>query len=89
MGLNMTGSDPERKPGDGIRSLKTSNLFRNVNFELYARPNKYMMTFGICAFTFCIGYMVYMKENMRKERAYTVLNDNDELVLTKKKSRWE
>ena len=34
----MTGKDPERRPGDGIRSMKTSNVFRNVNFELYARP---------------------------------------------------
>jgi hypothetical protein len=32
------GNEPEKKPGDGIRSLKTSNIFRNVNFELYARP---------------------------------------------------
>lgn len=27
----------DTKPGDGIKSLKTSNIFRIVNFELYAR----------------------------------------------------
>lgn len=26
------------KPGDGIRSLKTSSFFRALNFELYATP---------------------------------------------------
>ena len=79
----------ENQAGEGIRSLKTSGVFRAVNFELYARPNKHMMTFGICAFTFCVGYMIYMKESWRKEKVYTVINDKDELVMTKKKSRWD
>jgi len=30
--------NPTHAPGDGIRSLKTSGVFRAVNFELYARP---------------------------------------------------
>lgn len=25
-------------PGEGIRSLQTSSIFRAVNFELYAKP---------------------------------------------------
>lgn len=25
-------------PGDGIRSMKSTTLFRTVNFELYAKP---------------------------------------------------
>lgn len=28
----------EAKPGDGIRSLQSTTLFRVVNFELYAKP---------------------------------------------------
>lgn len=28
----------ESSPGDGIRSLPTSRLFRVVNFELYTKP---------------------------------------------------
>jgi hypothetical protein len=27
-----------QKPGEGLRSLKTSSVFRTLNFELYARP---------------------------------------------------
>ena len=26
------------QPGEGIRSMKTSSVFRAVNFELYAKP---------------------------------------------------
>ena len=29
---------PASEPGEGIRSLKTSGVFRAVNFELYAKP---------------------------------------------------
>lgn len=28
----------KHQPGDGIRSMKTSRVFRVVNFELYAKP---------------------------------------------------
>lgn len=28
----------EAKPGDGIRSLQTSRVFRIANFELYTKP---------------------------------------------------
>lgn len=28
-------------PGDGIRSLKTSRIFKAANFELYVKPVKY------------------------------------------------
>ena len=46
-----------------------------------------MMTFGACSFVFCIGYLIYMKETWKKEKVVTVINENDELVLAKKKSR--
>lgn len=28
----------KHQPGEGIRSMKTTSLFRAVNFELYAKP---------------------------------------------------
>ena len=37
--------------GEGIRSLKTSGVFRTLNFELYAKPNKWIMGFGVIAIT--------------------------------------
>lgn len=30
--------EPQQAPGEGIRSLKTTGVFRAVNFELYAKP---------------------------------------------------
>jgi len=32
---------PSASPGDGIRTLRTSGVFRAVNFELYAKPVRY------------------------------------------------
>lgn len=34
----MTNQKNEPAPGDGIRSLKSTGIFRAVNFELYAKP---------------------------------------------------
>lgn len=35
---DSTQKPPEHKPGDGIRSMRSTTLFRAVNFELYAKP---------------------------------------------------
>ena len=45
------GAASEAPAGDGIRSMETTGVFRAVNFELYARPNKWVMGFGIIAIT--------------------------------------
>lgn len=37
----------EAAPGDGIRSMKTTNVFRVVNFELYAKPVSSMTIMGV------------------------------------------
>lgn len=29
---------PANAPGDGIRSMRSTNVFRAINFELYAKP---------------------------------------------------
>jgi hypothetical protein len=42
--------DKEVKPGDGIRSMKTSNVFRVVNFELYSTPVRLASFFFVSAF---------------------------------------
>jgi len=81
-----TPSDPA---GEGIRSLKTSGVFRAVNFELYARPNKWIMGFGMIAITGCIGYLAWMKNQHRSQGLYTAMDDQDQLYLTKRKSKWD
>ena len=33
------------EPGEGIRSMKSTTAFRAINFELYAKPSKYAISF--------------------------------------------
>ena len=53
--------------GEGIRSLETSGVFRTLNFELYTRPNKWVMAFGLTAITGCLGYLAWMKAQHRDQ----------------------
>lgn len=32
----------QHQPGEGIRSMKSTTLFRAVNFELYAKPVRHL-----------------------------------------------
>lgn len=50
----MSGKDTSAKaqntsrvaePGDGIRQVKTTNVFRLINFELYTRPVSFILNF--------------------------------------------
>ena len=52
MSDNLKKAEPPKPvTGDGIRSLETSGVFRTLNFELYAKPNKFVMAFGLVAIT--------------------------------------
>lgn len=37
-GIGEKVDPPKAQPGDGIRSLRSTSLFRVVNYELYAKP---------------------------------------------------
>ncbi|XP_054168751.1 small integral membrane protein 8-like [Oppia nitens] len=77
------------KPGDGIRSLDSSSIFRVANFELFVKPNKYVMGAGICAVTLCIGYFVYINHQIRSNPStYVALNEDNTQVIRDKKSKW-
>ncbi|KAE8737419.1 hypothetical protein FOCC_FOCC017114 [Frankliniella occidentalis] len=79
----------EPAPGDGIRSLKTSNVFRVVNFELYAKPNRIIMTIGLCAMAGSLAYIAYMRHKYEGMGYYVAVSDNGEESFVKKKSRWD
>jgi len=79
----------QQQPGEGIRNLQTSNVFRTLNFELYTKPNKVVMALGITAFAGCVGYIAYMNHQWKEAKVVTALNDKDELILVKKKSQWD
>ena len=66
----------------------TTDRFPKKNPALFLQ-NKFIMTVGVLTFSGCVLYIAYMKHQMRNEKTYTALNDNDELVLRKKQSRWD
>ncbi|VVC92493.1 unnamed protein product [Leptidea sinapis] len=77
------------KPGDGIRSMRTSTAFRVVNFELYAKPNIVIMTIGLTCFGIAVGYMAYMRQKYESMGYYTAIDKDGKEIFEKKKSKWE
>ncbi|KAF7287156.1 small integral membrane protein 8 [Rhynchophorus ferrugineus] len=82
-------TNKEVKPGDGIRSLRTSNLFRAVNFELYAKPNMVIMGLGLTALAGCLGYIAYMRHKYESLGYYGALKEDGSEEFLKKKSKWD
>jgi len=84
----MNKNTRETTPGDGLRSLRSTTLFRAVNFELYAKPNKAIMILGIAAMLGCSGYIFYMNSNHKRDDYHTMVKSDDTLVVVKKASKW-
>jgi len=84
----MSGS-PKAKPGDGIRDIKSTNLFRLVNFELYAKPNMYVMGFGLVGIGLSTLYLAYLKATTVNADTYVAVNDDGTRSLIKRRSNWE
>ncbi|CAG9865270.1 unnamed protein product [Phyllotreta striolata] len=76
-------------PGDGLRSLRTTSLFRAVNFELYAKPNIAIMAVGLVALAGCAGYIAYMRSKYEGLGYYGALKDDGSEHFEKKKSKWD
>lgn len=76
-------------PGSGLRSVRTTSLFRAVNFELYARPNKGVMGFGIVALTFCVGYIAYLHAQKENRELYEAYKEDGTTQMQTKISKWD
>jgi len=76
-------------PSDGLRSIKTTGVFRALNFELYAKPNKFIMGFGLIAITSCLGYLAYMKTQYEAMGYYVAIQEDGTEQWNTKKSRWD
>eukprot|EP00057_Strongylocentrotus_purpuratus_P029111 XP_011683585.1 PREDICTED: small integral membrane protein 8 isoform X2 [Strongylocentrotus purpuratus] len=78
--------------GEGIRSIKSTSLFRAVNFELYAKPNKFIMGFGLAALTGCVAYIAYInaqKENQKDSDMYEQFRLDGTTIMRPKSSKWD
>lgn len=84
----MANDKPEIKPGDGIRSLRSTTLFRAVNFELYARPNLVIMGMGLTIFAGCLGYLAYMRTKYESMGYYAAIGEDGKEEYVKRKSKW-
>ncbi|KAF4533240.1 hypothetical protein B566_EDAN005155 [Ephemera danica] len=82
---NMSKEEPKGQatgaaPGEGLRSLRTTTLFRLTNFELYAKPNVVIMGLGILGLSISVGYMMYMRSQYEKMGLYTAVDDSGQQV---------
>ncbi|XP_011301392.1 small integral membrane protein 8 [Fopius arisanus] len=80
--------NPGAAPGDGIRSLRSTMLFRAVNYELYVKPNIVIMALGLAAIVGCSGYIFYMRSKYEDMGYYTALETDGKETFKKKESKW-
>ncbi|XP_037041210.1 small integral membrane protein 8 [Bradysia coprophila] len=82
---------PEHKyqPGEGIRSMRTTGVFRVVNYELYAKPNIVIMTLGLIGFGSVLAYIGYMRSKYESQGYYAALQEDGTEVFAKRRSKWE
>ncbi|XP_014203601.1 small integral membrane protein 8 [Copidosoma floridanum] len=82
-------SNKKYEPGDGIRSLKSSPMFRAINYELYVKPNNVVMAMGLIAISGCIGYIIYMRSKYKSMGYYTAVESDGSETFKKKTSKWD
>ncbi|BFZ01525.1 hypothetical protein BsWGS_04564 [Bradybaena similaris] len=95
----VTDSGPRQQPNTtaakshptttGWATMGSTTAFRAINFELFMKPNKYVMAVGVLAFTGCLSYIVYMNvtDDKRKD-SYVTLDEDGGLTVRQKTSRW-
>ncbi|XP_056150980.1 small integral membrane protein 8 [Lampris incognitus] len=74
----------------GLRGAQTTTLFRAVNPELFIKPNKPVMAFGLVTITLCVGYLGYLhaiKEN--DQQLYEAVDSDGERYMRRKTSKWD
>ncbi|CAH1971635.1 unnamed protein product [Acanthoscelides obtectus] len=76
-------------PGDGLRSIRTTTLFRTINFELYSKPNAVIMGLGLIAIAGCAGYIAYMRSKYEELGYYAAVKPDGTEEFMKKKSKWD
>ncbi|XP_026764475.1 small integral membrane protein 8 [Galleria mellonella] len=77
------------KPGDGLRSLRSTTAFRVINFELYAKPNIVIMGIGLTCFGIALGYIAYMRSKYESMGYYAAVDKDGKEIFEKRKSKWD
>jgi ATP-binding cassette subfamily C (CFTR/MRP) protein 4 len=72
------------------RLPRNTTLFKALNFELFVKPNKVVMTAGLVTLTCCVIYIAYINATAENRRdTYMALNERGELEKKHRTSRWE
>ena len=75
----------------GWATMRSTSAFRAINFELFVRPNKYVMAVRIGAFGACISYIAYMNltNDNKNKPTYVSYDEEGTLTTRPKKSIWD
>lgn len=90
-GSDKTEATKERRfRTPGLRGAQTTTLFRAVNPELFIKPNKPVMAFGLVTISLCVAYLGYLhatKEN--DQQLYEAVDSEGERYMRRKTSKWD
>ncbi|XP_041951352.1 small integral membrane protein 8 [Alosa pseudoharengus] len=88
-----TGKATSKESGfrtPGFKGVRTTNVFRAVNPELFIKPNKPVMAFGLVTISMCVAYLGYLhatKEN--DQQLYEAIDSEGERYMRRKTSKWD
>uniref|UniRef100_A0A8C3BXC0 Small integral membrane protein 8 n=1 Tax=Cairina moschata TaxID=8855 RepID=A0A8C3BXC0_CAIMO len=86
--LNENEKPKGRNPG--LRGVQTTMLFRAVNPELFIKPNKPVMAFGLVAITLCVAYLGYLHATAEnKKELYEAVDSEGSRYMRRKTSKWD
>ncbi|KAJ8389339.1 hypothetical protein AAFF_G00120470 [Aldrovandia affinis] len=74
----------------GLRGARTTTLFRAINPELFIKPNKPVMAFGLVTISLCVAYLGYLhavKDN--DQQLYEAIDSEGEKYMRRKTSKWD
>ncbi|KAH9528290.1 Small integral membrane protein 8 [Dermatophagoides farinae] len=88
-------ADPQsNRPNTNNRFRPDSTaFFRAANFELFVKPNKYVMSIGVISFSLCIFYFYQWNRQVRQQSittsTYVAINEDNTETIRSRKSRWD
>ncbi|XP_038617185.1 small integral membrane protein 8 isoform X2 [Tachyglossus aculeatus] len=74
----------------GLRGARTTTLFRAVNPELFIKPNKPVMAFGLITLTLCVAYIGYLHATQEnKKELYEAVDSEGARYMRRRTSKWD
>uniref|UniRef100_A0A8C8RMK0 Small integral membrane protein 8 n=1 Tax=Pelusios castaneus TaxID=367368 RepID=A0A8C8RMK0_9SAUR len=74
----------------GLRGVRTTTLFRAVNPELFIKPNKPVMAFGLITVTLCVAYIGYLHAAQENKKDLCEAIDSEGVrYMRRKTSKWD